>query len=106
MIMRRQYHYIMGKNKGGQLMSKYTPLKQFLLSSDQDRLSIKFSGLERILDSILPKSAFIYDAWWTNGGHSHAQAWLDAEYLVEKVDFKEKTVCFSKSSIKKPTLLS
>lgn len=45
----------------------------------------------------MPKSAYIYDAWWANGGHSQANAWLNAGYKVERANPKKQTVCFCKS---------
>ncbi len=78
-------------------MSKYVSLGQFLLSSVQDCINMNFSEIERILGFNLPKSAYIYDAWWANGGHSQANAWLGAGYKVEWANPKEQTVCFCKS---------
>lgn len=81
-------------------MSKYTSLEQFLLSSGKDCINMNFSEIEKILGFDLPKSAYTYDAWWANGGHSQANAWLDAGYKVERANPKEQTVCFCKSGSK------
>ncbi len=79
-------------------MSKYVLLEQFLLSSGQESINMTFSEIEGILGFTLPKSAYIYNAWWANGGHSQANAWLDAGYKVEQANPKEQTVCFCKST--------
>jgi len=55
-----------------------------------------FADLERILEFVLPKSACIYNAWWANGGHSHASAWLNAGYRVEQVNLSDRTVRFAR----------
>lgn len=77
-------------------MSKYVELKQFLQSSGQDYISMHFSEIERILGFELPGSAYTHNAWWVNGGHSHANTWLDAGYNVEYVNPEEETVSFCK----------
>lgn len=79
-------------------MGIYDPLKHYLLESGQDTVQITFSKIEKLLARSLPKSAYTYNAWWANGGHSHANAWLDAGYKVVSVDFLEKVVIFEKHS--------
>lgn len=78
-------------------MNLYASLKQFLLSSGKDSVSMTFSELEKTLGFVLPKSAYAYKAWWANGGHSHAQAWLNAGYKVKRADCHTQTVCFYRS---------
>lgn len=77
-------------------MSIYIPLEQFLRTSDQDLIRLTFSELEFILGFTLPKSAYTYNAWWTNGGHSQSKAWLSAGYKVERADLQSQTVFFCK----------
>jgi len=79
-------------------MSIYEPLEKFLLSSGQDYIRMTFSEIERILGFSLPKSAYIYNAWWANGGHTQAYAWLDAGYKVERANPIEQNVRFYKST--------
>mgnify|MGYP000954077574 CR=1 FL=1 len=78
-------------------MSTYAPLYEYLLTSIMSTISMTFSELEQLLNFPLPNSAYAYSAWWANGGHSHAHAWLDAGYRVEHVDFQTKTVSFLKT---------
>lgn len=78
-------------------MSKYERLEEYLQSSSKDCISKTFSELEQILGFALPKSAYLYEAWWANGGHSYASAWLNAGYRVERLNIIDKTVCFCKN---------
>lgn len=78
-------------------MSKYVSLKQYLLSSGRDYINMTFSEIERILGFNLPKSAFSYNTWWANGGHSQASTWLNAGYKVERINLINQTVCFFKN---------
>ncbi|MEH7883786.1 hypothetical protein V7654_05605 [Bacillus sp. JJ1609] len=70
-------------------MYKYTPLYNFLMSQEQDRIKLTFAEVERIISDQLPASAFKYKAWWANGGHIQANAWLEAKYTVEDVKLGE-----------------
>ena len=77
-------------------MSKYEPLENFLRSSGQESVRMSFSELEQILGFPLPESAYHYNAWWENDGHTHpqARAWMNAGYKTELANPKEQTVCF------------
>lgn len=78
-------------------MSKYEPLENFLRSSGQESVNMSFLELEQILGFPLPESAYHYNAWWANGGHDHAHAWMDAGYKTELASPKGHTVCFRKT---------
>ena len=65
---------------------KYDPLTAYLLRSGEDRIQLSFSQLESILSFTLGKSPRNHRAWWANGGHDHAAAWLNAGYKVESVN--------------------
>ena len=67
--------------------SKYFPLKIYLMSSQKKEEILTFKEIETIIDNKLPKSAYTYDAWWSNGGHSHAKSWLDAGWMVKEFKF-------------------
>ena len=87
-------------------MSIYDPLKKFLASSNQNTVRLTFSDIEKLLCRSLPQSAYTYDAWWANGGHSQANAWLDSGFIVSDLNIKAQIVIFSKSDrvVKKSTL--
>ena len=78
-------------------MSIYEPLKKYLASSNQNFVKLSFSDIEKLLNRSLPQSAYTYNAWWANGGHSQANAWMDASYAVSHLDLKAQVVGFSKS---------
>lgn len=81
-------------------MSKYQPLKHFLWSYGQEHINMTFSEIEELLGVKLPQSAYKYNPWWANGGHSQAYAWLDAGYRTERINLIEQTVSFYKSDSK------
>lgn len=58
-----------------------------------------FEEIAAIIGRPLPTSAHRHRAWWSNSrSHSHASAWLDAGYLVDRVDLTRRTVQFRRSS--------
>jgi len=59
-----------------------------------------FLEIERILGFALPESAYIHSAWWANGGHSQAYAWLNAGYKVKQAKPLEKSVQLYRSADK------
>jgi hypothetical protein len=80
-------------------MSKYDPLKFYLIQSQEKIIQLSFAQIERILDEPLPNSAFRYSAWWANeveGNHSHSNSWMDAGYKTENLDLNTKRVTFQK----------
>lgn len=87
-------------------MSIYDPLKKFLASSNQYTVRLTFSDIEKLLCRPLPQSAYTYNAWWANGGHSQANAWLDVGFIVSDLNLKTQIVSFSKSDrvVQKSTL--
>lgn len=78
-------------------MGIYDPLNCFLAESSRKKIQMPFAEIERLLGRTLPKSAYTYNAWWANGGHSQASAWLDAGYKVSVVDFSGKMITFIKA---------
>jgi hypothetical protein len=44
-----------------------------------------------------PPSAYKYRAWWGNGGHSQANAWLNAGWRVDKIKLRD-SILFAKNS--------
>ena len=47
-------------------MSKYYPLERHLASQHGKVVTLAFDQIERIIGSSLPKSAFLYAAFWAN----------------------------------------
>ena len=77
---------------------KYDNLSVFLNTEDKDTISLSFAQVESILGFSLPNSAYTYNAWWANGGHSQAAAWMNVGYQVAVVDLGMKSVVFKKRS--------
>jgi hypothetical protein len=82
-----------------EMAGKYTPLEHYLrdLPASQREVTMSFYQIERILNDRLPSSAHQYQAWWANqkkGTHVEAQAWLDAGWKVDTVNFNQKWVRF------------
>lgn len=78
-------------------MSKYAPLKRYLERSSKEKIELTFDEIEEVLKDSLPNSAYKHKPWWANGGHSQADAWLDAGYKVDNVDQNKEEVTFVKS---------
>lgn len=77
-------------------MSKYSSLRDYLISSGRDVVLVSFSEIEHVIGEALPRSARVYRAWWSNH-HHHVQArfgWLAAGYIVDWVDFEREVVKF------------
>jgi hypothetical protein len=81
-------------------VSKYEALPQFLQLLDATRRRMAFDEVERILGFKLPKSAYQYEAWWSNNetGHSHARAWLAVGWRTEEVDVAGRKVTFARAA--------
>ena len=59
---------------------------------------MSFAEIEKELGFKLPRSAYVYEAWWSNNetGHSHARAWLEPGWRTEDVDIAGKKVTFAR----------
>lgn len=81
-------------------MSKYTELEQYLENLDDDVWVAPFKDIEDILGFPLPRSAYQYQAWWSNQsmGHSQTSAWRNAGWKTSQLDLKAQEVTFLKSS--------
>ncbi|MGE3144534.1 MAG: hypothetical protein AB7K35_03000 [Pseudorhodoplanes sp.] len=81
-------------------MGKYEPLPQFLAQRETSRIRLEFKAIEKILGFKLPKSAYEYEAWWSNNetGHSHARAWLAAGWRTTDVDIASREVTFVRAA--------
>jgi hypothetical protein len=69
-------------------------LEEYLRTYGQEIIYMHFSELEAILGFTLPMSAYTYRAWWANGRHSQANAWLHAGYKVDRVDIPGQALMF------------
>lgn len=85
------------KDSGKKYTGKYSPLFNYLKNSDKMVINLSFEELEDILEFELPSSARKHRAWWSNGGHSQCEAWMNAEYEVKEIDQNKKYVVFQKN---------
>jgi len=81
------------------MSDKFNPLERYLrdLPIDEQKVTIAFEQIERILGEPLPASALEDAAWWGNqkpGTMVETIPWMDAGWVVDRVDFKEKCVHF------------
>jgi len=75
--------------------SKYYNLEIYLKNSTKQIENLSYMDLEKVLCFNLPPSAYNHRAWWANGGHTQAKAWLNAGWKVSYVDLG-KTITFEK----------
>jgi len=80
-------------------MNKYQGLFDYLIEIPNEKIHITlhFSEIENLIGTKLPNSAKKYRPWWANeteGSHSQRLAWMDAGWLVDKVDFETESVTF------------
>ncbi len=87
-------------------MSKYAPLKEFLMEQGRDYVPMSFAEIEKVLDFPLPHSKR-YPAWWSNNASNNTmtQEWLDAGYETESVNIGGEKLVFRRVR-KKPSLPS
>lgn len=81
---------------------KYEAFTTYLNSSGQEKIHLSFSQVETILGFKLGRSPRNHRAWWANGGHSHANAWMDAGYKVEAVNLVDEWAVFRKDGAGRP----
>lgn len=81
------------------MSDKFTPLERYLrgLHVSVEEVTLTFELIEGILKDSLPPVAYQDGAWWGNqkqGTQVEVISWMDAGWLVEIVDLKEKWVRF------------
>ena len=81
------------------MTGKYEPLERYLrgLPVSQEDVTLTFTFIEQILNESLPAPAQQEHNWWGNqkqGTQVESIAWMDAGWLVEIVDLREKWVRF------------
>ncbi len=75
---------------------KYYPLYKYLLAQSQEgTCELSFAEVDEILGAPLPPSAYKTRAWWANTPRTpQSESWLDAEWVVDYVNFLAKRVIF------------
>jgi hypothetical protein len=80
---------------------KYHNLFLHLSKSNAKNVTIGFEKLQELVS--LPASAAKHRAWWSNGGHGHSYAWLDAGYEVDSVELGREVTFRRIVNLKQPT---
>lgn len=84
--------------RGGSGMSRYDPLEDWLAAQGGRPVTMTFKQIAQIIGSDLPRSAWIYQAWWANEvepkTHVQKRAWMAAGYRVGHVDQRGGIVRF------------
>jgi hypothetical protein len=80
-------------------MGKYSPLKDFLATQEQDYVPMTFAKIEEVLGIKLPASKR-YPAWWSNNPSNNpmTREWLDAGYETESVNIGSEKLVFRRFS--------
>lgn len=82
-------------------MTKYQPLQNHLISLKTDAWVAQFSEIEDILGFSLPRSAYLYPAWWANQEYSpQCQSWLSVGWVTSELDLVKKIVTFCKGDVR------
>jgi len=76
-------------------VGKYSPLKDFLVGQNQDRIPMTFKQIEKVLDLRLPASKQ-YPAWWSNNPSNNpmTREWLEAGFETESVNTTGEKLVF------------
>ena len=77
---------------------RYAPLATYLQETADDVLTMTFGQVESVLGRDLPASARNHRAWWANGGHTQADAWLGVGHRVDAVDLGQEWVRFRRAT--------
>jgi len=77
----------------------FVPLERYLrdLPLDTQEMTLSFDLIEGILNFTLPQAALQDPSWWGNqkqGTQVESIPWMDAGWLVDMVELKEKWVKF------------
>lgn len=81
------------------MRGKYAPLYRRLAANCGEEWYVSFAEIEEILGFRLPNSAYLYPAWWSNGGPSQALAWRAAGWRAHSVDVEEETLVFARTEL-------
>ena len=81
-------------------MTKYEPLKNFLVGRATSEVPMKFSEIEQVIGARLPPAAFNHRAWWSNNPSNSVitLAWLEAGYKTERVDMAAQRLVFRRAA--------
>ena len=85
-----------------QQKGKYRALRDYLAAVPANVVTLSFAQVEAVLEANLPPSARL-PGWWANyPGHSQAQAWLSAGWVVSSMDRRRQVVTFGRQGESDP----
>jgi len=81
-------------------MAKYEALGEFLKRQREERVSMSFAEIERIIAAKLPPSARKHRPWWSNNPTNSVitKVWLDAGFESTEVDMAGRRLVFRRVS--------
>ena len=85
-------------------VGKYYLLEKYLDSQSASEITLTFPEIERIIGESLPASAYKYPAWWANGGHIQADAWLNVGWKVGELKLGRSVVFVKDKQINTRTI--
>lgn len=89
--------------------SKYYPLYLYLLQNKEDKVTLTFVEIEKIMRRTLPPTARTTREWWSNRNCKRkivqSTAWMQAGYRMKVVDLASQQVTFTNPNIRLETQL-
>lgn len=80
-------------------IDKFSPLKQYLVSSDKSEITLSFAEIESIIGITLCKSAYTYSAYWLpSPTHTMPNTILAAGYKIASIDLSGKRIALEKQN--------
>lgn len=80
-------------------MSKYSKLTDYLQSQNAKEIKLSFSEIEKIIQDVLPPSAYKYPAWWANDNVSkkrQCESWMSIGWESAEVQLGESITFIKK----------
>ncbi len=88
-------------------MNKFANLKDYLITSGKNEITLTFDEMEAIIGFPLPESAKKHRAYFANTtNHSISKAWMEAGYFATDLDIYEQKIIFRQKDLKKEKILS
>ncbi len=77
------------------IKGKYKQLYEYFKECQKDEITLTFKMIEKIIKDRLPKSARMYNAFWSNDiSHNIALSWLKAGYNSFGLDLLNERISF------------
>jgi hypothetical protein len=80
------------------MTGKYEPLRHHLATQDGGSVELTFADIAALVDG-LPASAYGSRQWWANSSLTQAEAWRQADWHVDQVNFDRQRVRFARGKV-------